>query len=135
MILPLLVLAGPPVPLATHGWEQVGSQAAANTPEVTMRFWLAPRSVQQADAERRIYRAAVAIETILVDGTQADLQIAGHLIDCDRGTWQVDWSAFAFDDKAVVSYPGADQPGQPKRPEPDSGMHAVIGRVCSKNEN
>ena len=135
MILPLLVLAGAPVPLATHGWEQVGSQIAANAPEVTMRFWLAPRSVQQADAERRIYRVAVAIETLLVDGPQADLQIAGHLIDCDLGTWQVDWSAFAFDGKAVVSYAKTDQQGQPKQPEPGSGMHAVIGRVCSQNEN
>ena len=135
MILPLLALAGPPVPLAMHGWEQVGSQAATNAPEVTMRFWLAPRSVQRADAKRRLYRVAVAIESILVDGAQADLQIAGHLIDCDRGTWQADWSAFAFDDKAVVSYPKADQQGQPKQPETGSGMHAMIERVCRQNEN
>jgi hypothetical protein len=100
-----------------------------------MRFWLAPRSVQPAEAERRVYRVAVAVETILVDGTQADLQIAGHLIDCAARTWRVDWAAFAFGDKAVVSYPKADQQGQPQRPEPTSGMNAVIGRVCGQNEN
>lgn len=135
MILPLLVLAAPTIPLEAHGWEQVGSQAAVNAPAVTMRFWLAPRSIQQVDTERSTYRVAVAIETILVDGTQSDLQTSGHLIDCDSRTWRVDWAAFAFDDKAVVSYPKADQLGQPQRPEPGSGMSAVIGHVCGKNEN
>lgn len=135
MILSLLVLTAPAVALEAHGWEQVGSQAAVNARAATMRFWLARRSIQPIDTERNMYRVAVAIKTILVDGTQADLQIAGHLIDCDSRTWRVDWAAFAFGDKAVVSYPKADQQGQPKRPEPGRGMDAVIGHVCGQNEN
>ena len=120
-----------PIPLDNHGWEEVGSQAATNDANITMRYWLAPDSVRSLADQPELRIAAVTVETILADGTQHQLNTIGHVIDCKARSWQIDWGAFTFDEKAFVSYFARDQRGTPNVPEAGSGMAAVVDRVCA----
>ncbi len=136
MIALLLLSSQPhfPVPLEIHGWEEVGSQPALNDATITMRYWIAPDSVRELRDQANVYTVAVTIEKILQDGKQDQLIAGGHVVDCNERTWQIDWGAFPFDDKAYVSVFARDQRGEPKAPEAGSGMTAVINRVCGTIE-
>ena len=120
-----------PIPLAIHGWEEVGSQPAANNATVTMRYWIAPASIGAAPERPDLRMVTVTVEIITEDGTQAELRTLGQVIDCEARTWQNDWGAFSIYDKAFVSYFTESQRGTPQVPEADSGMAAVVDRVCS----
>ncbi len=122
-----------PIPLDKHGWEQVGAQPARNDASITMRYWVAPASIRAVADRPERRTAAVAVETILADGTQHQLTTIGHVVDCAARTWQVDWGAFAFGEQAYVSYFGRDQRGTPQVPEAGSGMATVVDRVCAQD--
>lgn len=132
MISLLLIALQPnlPVPLSVHGWEEVGSQKAINDDTITLRYWIAPDSIRPLAEQPDTFTVAVTIENILSDGTQDQLRAGGHIIDCTARTWQIDWGAFAFQDRAYVSVFARDQRGKPQKPEPGTGMAAVIERVC-----
>ena len=121
-----------PIPLRIHGWEEVASQPALNDPSVTMKFWVAPDSIRPVEGQTNVRTAAISIETILANGEQHHLQSIGHVFDCGKGTWQVDWAAFEFQGKAFVSYFARDQRDEPTVPEAGTAMAAVVDRVCSK---
>lgn len=120
-----------PIPLAIHGWEEVGSQPAVNDTTVTMRYWVAPASIKATPERPDLRMVTVTVEIISEDGTQAELRTLGQLIDCGVRTWHNEWGAFSIYDKAFVSYFTERQRGTPQVPEAGSGMAAVVDRVCS----
>jgi len=120
-----------PIPLAIHGWEEVGSQPNVNEPTITMRYWVAPASIRATPERPDLHMVTVTVEIIHKDGTQAELRSLGQLIDCKARTWQNEWGAFSIYDKAFVSYFTESQMGAPQVPKAGSGMAAVVDRACS----